>query len=153
MSEEINENSEYREKKPKKEKKKKPQRVKPQLLKGFRDYHPSEQIARERMISNVQNSFELMGFLPLQTPALELAATLLGPHYSEDSLAELFGLGPNFRKVFQTFFNAFPVQGPIFTRDEVEPFGALGTLLPSLPGRQKIQPRAKAQLANGEDFF
>ena len=76
-----------------KDKKKK---VKPQLLKGFRDYPPSEQIARERMIGKVRDVFELMGFLPLQTASLEFAEALLGPHYNQDSLAELFGFcGPD----------------------------------------------------------
>ncbi|UCG62756.1 MAG: histidine--tRNA ligase [Candidatus Zixiibacteriota bacterium] len=75
------------------EKKKK---VKPQLLKGFRDYPPSEQIAREQMIACVREVFELMGFLPLQTASLEYAEVLLGSHYTRDSLAELFGfVGPD----------------------------------------------------------
>ena len=65
------------------EKKKK---VKPQLLKGFRDYPPSEQIARERMLAKVREVFELMGFLPLQTASLEFAEVLLGSHYNRESL-------------------------------------------------------------------
>jgi len=76
--------------------KKKTNKVKPQLLKGFRDYPPSEQIAREKMIGKVREVFELMGFLPLQTASLEFAETLLGSHYTEDSLNELFGFtGPD----------------------------------------------------------
>ncbi|PWB75932.1 histidine--tRNA ligase [candidate division GN15 bacterium] len=76
--------------------KEKVQRVRPQLLKGFRDYSPSEQIAREAMLGKVRSAVELMGFLPLQTASLEFAETLLGPHYSSDSLAELFGFtGPD----------------------------------------------------------
>ncbi|MEA1981837.1 MAG: histidine--tRNA ligase, partial [candidate division Zixibacteria bacterium] len=76
--------------------KKKTNKVKPQLLKGFRDYPPSEQIAREKMIGKVRYVFELMGFLPLQTASLEFAETLLGSHYTEDSLNELFGFtGPD----------------------------------------------------------
>ena len=76
--------------------KKKTNRVKPQVLKGFRDYPPAEQYARERMISRVREAVELMGFLPLQTASLEFAETLLGSHYSSDSLAELFGFtGPD----------------------------------------------------------
>jgi histidyl-tRNA synthetase len=76
--------------------KKKKDKVKPQLLKGFRDYPPAEQIAREEMIGRVREVFELMGFLPLQTASLELAEALLGPHYSQDSLNELFGFqGPD----------------------------------------------------------
>lgn len=74
----------------------KPKRVKPQVLKGFRDYPPEEQLLRERMIAKVREVCELMGFLPLQTASLEYAETLLGPHYNEDSLAELFGFhGPD----------------------------------------------------------
>ncbi|MCB2201822.1 histidine--tRNA ligase [bacterium] len=77
-------------------KKQKPQRVQPQLLKGFRDYPPVEQLARERMLLRLRENFELMGFLPLQTASLEFAQTLLGPHYSSDNLAELFGFsGPD----------------------------------------------------------
>ena len=77
-------------------KKNKNTKVKPQLLKGFRDYPPSEQIAREKMIGKVREVFEMMGFLPLQTASLEFAETLLGSHYNEDSLAELFGFqGPD----------------------------------------------------------
>jgi len=76
--------------------KKKKDKVKPQLLKGFRDYPPAEQIAREDMIGRVREVFELMGFLPLQTASLEFAEALLGPHYSQDSLNELFGFqGPD----------------------------------------------------------
>ncbi len=74
----------------------KQQKVKPHVLKGFRDYPPSEQIARLEMIAKVREVFELMGFLPFQTASLEYAEALLGPHYSEDSLAELFGFrGPD----------------------------------------------------------
>jgi histidyl-tRNA synthetase len=77
-------------------KKNKPKRVKPQVLKGFRDYPPQEQIAREKMLAKCREAVELMGFLPLQTASLEFAEALLGPHYSEDSLAELFGFqGPD----------------------------------------------------------
>jgi histidyl-tRNA synthetase len=71
-------------------------RVKPQVLKGFRDYPPQEQIAREKMIGKVREVVELMGFLPLQTASLEFAETLLGPHYNQDALSELFGFrGPD----------------------------------------------------------
>jgi len=75
---------------------KKKQKVKPQVLKGFRDYPPSEQIAREQMLSRCREAVELMGFLPLQTASLEFASTLLGSHYTADNLSELFGFtGPD----------------------------------------------------------
>ncbi len=74
----------------------KKQKVKPQVLKGFRDYPPEEEIAREKMLTRCREAVELMGFLPLQTASLEFAETLLGSHYSEDSLKELFGFhGPD----------------------------------------------------------
>ncbi|RME29978.1 MAG: histidine--tRNA ligase family protein, partial [Candidatus Zixiibacteriota bacterium] len=77
-------------------KEKKVKRVKPQLLKGFRDYSPAEQIAREEMLGKLRDAVELMGFLPLQTASLEFAETLLGPHYTSDNLQELFGFtGPD----------------------------------------------------------
>jgi len=76
--------------------KKKTDKVRPQVIKGFRDYSPPEQIAREKMIGNVRSAVELMGYLPLQTASLELAETLLGQHYTEDNLSELFGfIGPD----------------------------------------------------------
>ncbi len=75
--------------------KRKRTKVKPEVLKGFRDYPPAEQIAREAMLATVRESLELNGFLPLQTPSLEFAATLLGDHYTSETLGELFGFtGP-----------------------------------------------------------
>jgi histidyl-tRNA synthetase len=76
--------------------KQKQRKVKPQLLKGFKDYPPAEQIARLQMITQVRQVFESMGFQPIQTAAVEFAETLLGSHYTEDSLAELYGFrGPD----------------------------------------------------------
>lgn len=74
----------------------KQRKIAPRVLKGFRDYPPSEQLAREELLSELRRSFELMGFLPLQTPSLEFAETLLGNHYTPETLAELFGFrGPD----------------------------------------------------------
>jgi histidyl-tRNA synthetase len=74
----------------------KPKRVASVLLKGFRDYPPEQQIAREEMIAKVREAVELMGFLPLQTASLENADVLLGSHYTPDALKELFGFhGPD----------------------------------------------------------
>lgn len=78
-----------------KKEKKKSKKIRPQLLRGFRDYPPSEQIAREKMLATVRHSYEMMGFLPFRTTTVEAAEILLGAHYTEDSLAELFGFtGP-----------------------------------------------------------
>ena len=58
-------------------------KIEPKTLKGFRDFLPSEQIARARFISTIQASFETFGFDPLETPALEYAETLTGKYGDE----------------------------------------------------------------------
>jgi len=76
-------------------KNKKEKRVIPRILKGFRDYPPEEEIARQNLIEKTKKVFEKYGYLPLQTASLEYAETLLGSHYTEDNLKELFGFtGP-----------------------------------------------------------
>ena len=76
--------------------KEKSEKIIPQVLKGFRDYPPEEEIARQALIQKTRTIFEKYGYLPLQTASLEFAETLLGPHYTSDNLKELFGfLGPD----------------------------------------------------------
>jgi histidyl-tRNA synthetase len=71
-------------------------KVTPKILKGFRDYPPEEEIARQKLIEIIKSVYEKHGFLPLQTPALEYAETLLGGNYTADNLKELFGFhGPD----------------------------------------------------------
>jgi histidyl-tRNA synthetase len=71
-------------------------KVSPKVLKGFRDYPPEEEIARQILIEKTREVYERHGFLPLQTPALEFAETLLGGDYTTDNLKELFGFhGPD----------------------------------------------------------
>ncbi len=43
----------------------------PQVLKGFRDYLPNEQIPRKNIISKIESVFGSFGFAPMDTPALE----------------------------------------------------------------------------------
>ena len=45
-------------------------------LKGFRDYLPQEQRLRLKIVDTCREVFELYGFLPLDTPALEYADVL-----------------------------------------------------------------------------
>ncbi|WGK68303.1 histidine--tRNA ligase [Candidatus Haliotispira prima] len=55
--------------------------IQPRVLKGFRDslpYGPQGEKRRRRMISKLGDLFELGGFDPIDTPALELAEILLG---------------------------------------------------------------------------
>ena len=59
-------------------------KIKPQNLKGFRDFLPSQALARGFVIGKIKDVFEKFGFDPLETPALEYAETLLGK-YGEDA--------------------------------------------------------------------
>ncbi|MFC1632793.1 histidine--tRNA ligase [Patescibacteria group bacterium] len=58
-------------------------KIEAKLLKGFRDYLPQEMVARQEMLDTIRKTFELYGFLPLQTPALEYADVLLGKYGEE----------------------------------------------------------------------
>jgi len=57
--------------------------IEPRNLKGFRDYLPSEQIARARMMEKIKKVFELFGFEPLETPVLEYEDVLAGKYGEE----------------------------------------------------------------------
>lgn len=52
--------------------------IKPQTLKGFRDYLPSAMLARERLIETARKVYRSYGFCPIDTPALEYTEILLG---------------------------------------------------------------------------
>ena len=45
-------------------------------VKGTRDFLPEEMILRQQVLDNIRNSFEIFGFQPLDTPALETWETL-----------------------------------------------------------------------------
>ncbi len=57
--------------------------IEPRLLKGFRDFLPDEQSARQVMLDGICGAFELCGFAPLSTPAIEYADILLGKYGDE----------------------------------------------------------------------
>ena len=64
--------------------------IKPQLLKGFRDFLPAQMILRQRIISTLRDIFERHGFAPLDTPALEYLETLAGKYGEEERLLYRF---------------------------------------------------------------
>ncbi len=65
--------------------------IKPQTLKGFRDFLPETTIARQIVINKIKIIFERFGFDPIETPALEYAETLMGKYGSEaDKLLYIF---------------------------------------------------------------
>ena len=54
-----------------------------QILKGTRDFLPSQYILRKRVIEIIARSFESFGFEPMETPAMEYAETLEGKYGEE----------------------------------------------------------------------
>ncbi len=65
-------------------------KIQPRLLKGFRDYGPTEQGARQNMFAIIQKSFERFGFLPLSTPVLEYKDVLMGKYGEDEKLVYNF---------------------------------------------------------------
>lgn len=57
--------------------------IKPQTLKGFRDFLPAEARKRQYVINTLKGVFESYGFEPLETPALEYEDILLGKYGDE----------------------------------------------------------------------
>ncbi len=53
------------------------QKVKPRTMPGFMELLPSEQILFNKMYDTIREVYESFGFLPLDTPVLELAEVLL----------------------------------------------------------------------------
>ncbi len=56
----------------------KAQKIKPQTLRGFRDFLPDQMMAREHLIDTARFVYRSYGFAPIDTPALEYAEVLLG---------------------------------------------------------------------------
>ncbi len=65
-------------------------KIEPRLLKGFRDYGPSDQLARQNMFAEIQSVFQRFGFLPLSTPVLEYEDILMGKYGEEEKLVYRF---------------------------------------------------------------
>ncbi|HEY0907997.1 MAG TPA: histidine--tRNA ligase [Candidatus Paceibacterota bacterium] len=57
--------------------------IEPRTLKGFRDFLPEKQIARQKMIETIKASYETFAFEPLETPVLEYADILTGKYGDE----------------------------------------------------------------------
>lgn len=53
-------------------------KIKPQTLRGFRDFLPDQMMAREHLIDIARSVYRSYGFAPIDTPALEYAEVLLG---------------------------------------------------------------------------
>jgi histidyl-tRNA synthetase len=56
---------------------------KPSIPKGTRDFFPSQMIRRNYIFDNIKAVFQLYGFQPIETPALENLSTLMGKYGEE----------------------------------------------------------------------
>src|SRR5215204_1895609 len=57
--------------------------MKPSLPQGTRDFGPDVVRKRQYILSTIKNVFELYGFQPLETPAMENLETLMGKYGDE----------------------------------------------------------------------
>lgn len=65
--------------------------IKPQTLKGFRDFLPQEKRKRDWVMKKIIEVFKRFGFEPLETPTLEYTSLLLGKYGNEaDKLVYTF---------------------------------------------------------------
>ncbi|MBI4225466.1 MAG: histidine--tRNA ligase [Candidatus Sungbacteria bacterium] len=69
---------------------KKPNRIKPELPSGFRDYGPADAIAKQAMIDTIRKTFERFGFDPLETSSVQRTEVLTGGE--EDSGKIIFNV-------------------------------------------------------------
>jgi histidyl-tRNA synthetase len=53
-------------------------KIEPRLSRGLRDLLPEQMIARQSMIDTIRGVYELYGFAPLETPAVEYLDVLSG---------------------------------------------------------------------------
>lgn len=58
-------------------------KIKPQTLKGFRDFLPETMVVRNYVKNILIEVFETFGFQPIETPTLEYASTLMGKYGEE----------------------------------------------------------------------
>lgn len=58
-------------------------KIEPRLPKGMRDLEPADMVIRNRVLSIIKESFEIYGYLPLESPALEYWEILTGKYGEE----------------------------------------------------------------------
>ena len=56
---------------------------KPSIPKGTRDFSPVEMMRRNYIFSSIKSVFQLYGYLPIETPAMENLSTLMGKYGEE----------------------------------------------------------------------
>ncbi len=57
--------------------------MKPSIPKGTRDFSPAEMVRRNYIFDTIKKVFQLYGYLPIETPAMENLETLMGKYGEE----------------------------------------------------------------------
>ena len=65
-------------------------KVEPRLARGLRDLLPEQMLARQRMIDSIRGVYELYGFVPLTTPAIEYLDVLRGSAAGQEAQQSIF---------------------------------------------------------------
>lgn len=70
--------------------------MKPSIPKGTRDFSPVEMVQRNYIFETIRNVFQLYGYAPIETPAMEKLPTLMGKYGDEGDklLFKVLDTGP-----------------------------------------------------------
>jgi histidyl-tRNA synthetase len=107
--------------------------IQPRLYNGTRDLLPADMLPRERVLAEFRRSFQLFGFAPVETPALEYLEILTGK-YGDDEAQLLYRLD---------YRNDDPARRLALRYDLTVPLARLVALHPELPlpfKRYQLQP-------------
>ena len=78
--------------------------MKPGIPQGTRDFGPDTVRKRNYIFDTIRNVFELYGFEPLETPAMENLETLLGK-YGDEGDRLIFQILDSGNRFDENFFN------------------------------------------------
>src|SRR5262249_38434156 len=70
-----------------------PETVEPRLSRGLRDLLPEQMLPRQWMIDTIRQVYELYGFAPLSTPAIEYLDVLRGSAAGQEAQQSIFTVG------------------------------------------------------------
>src|SRR5580704_6025571 len=97
--------------------------VQPRLSRGLRDLLPEDSLARQAMIDVVRGVYELYGFVPLTTPAVEYLDVLSGSAGQEMHQSIFLVQNPEMERLGLRFDHTVPLAGVIAQyKDLPKPF-------------------------------
>ncbi len=99
------------------------------LYRGMRDFLPQQMIPREKLLDRIRDVFRRWGYIPIETPAIELLDTLLGKYGDEadkliyrldhpDGLGLRYDLTVPLARVVATYWQNLPKP---FRRYQIQP--------------------------------